>query len=154
MKISLFILALLCSICSFGQLSIKGTITDGQQNLPAVTDLLLGLDSAFVKGVVTDSTGEFIFKNVAPGYYLISASMVGYSRFFSLRISAEDENIIIGKIILEEAATELDEITLSGEKQLFDQKIDRLVINIESSITSSGNTILEVLQKSPLYNQR
>ena len=52
-------------------------------------------------------------------------------------------------IILEEEVTELKEVVVREDKQHFDQKIDRLVINLEGSITSSGNTILEVLQKSP-----
>src|SRR5207344_3671327 len=44
---------------------------------------------------------------------------------------------------------QLNEIVVRAEKPLFEQQIDRLVVNVQSSITSSGNTILEVLQKSP-----
>ncbi len=149
-KSTLFLLAFSCStICSFGQLYIKGKIADQQQFLPSVTVLLLRLDSAIVKGATTDSTGAFIFESVVPDHYLISASMVGYAKFFSERISMEDKNVILPQIILAEVATALGEVVIKEEKQLFDQKIDRLVINLESSITSSGNTILEVLQKSP-----
>ena len=43
----------------------------------------------------------------------------------------------------------MNEVVVKEDKQRFDQKIDRLVINLEGSITASGNTILEVLQKSP-----
>jgi len=150
MKTWPFILVLSCSaICSFGQAYIKGRITNRQQNLPAATVLLLGSDSALVKGVVTDTLGEFIFGNVVPGHYLISSSMVGYSRFLSQRISVVEKNIILPDIILEEAVTELSEVVVKAEKPLFEQKIDRLVVNVQRSITSSGNTILEVLQKSP-----
>ena len=44
---------------------------------------------------------------------------------------------------------ELNEVVVKEDKLRFDQKIDRLVINLEGSVTASGNTILEVLQKSP-----
>lgn len=100
-----------------------------------------------VKGVVTDITGEFIFENITPGPYIISSSMVGYSKFFSQRFNVK-ENIVLPDIILEEAATELNEVVIVAEKPLFEQRIDRLVVNVQQSITSSGNTVLEVLQKS------
>ena len=45
------------------------------------------------------------------------------------------ENVIVSDIILEEEATELNEVVVREDKQRFDQKIDRLVINLEGSIT-------------------
>jgi len=134
---------------SFGQASIKGKVMDRQQNLPFATVLLLDPDSAFVNGVLTNSEGEFIFEHVARGYYLISSSMVGYTNFYSLPILVAEKNIVAPDIILQEASTELDELVIKAEKPLFEQQIDRLVMNVQSSITSSGNTILELLQKSP-----
>jgi len=150
MKTWLFILVSLGWVmCSFGQAFIKGRITNRQQNLPFATVLLLGPDSALVKEVVTDHAGEFIFENITPGHYLVSSTMVGYSKFFSKRISLMEKNIILPDIILEEAATELGEVKIRSAKPLFEQKIDKLVVNVQRSITSSGSTVLEVLQKSP-----
>src|SRR5438552_978527 len=63
-KAGLLMLILSCmAICSFGQVSIKGRITDGKQNLPFANVVLLSADSVLVKGVATDSIGEFIFAN-------------------------------------------------------------------------------------------
>ena len=106
-------------------------------------------DSSIVQGVVTDSIGKFVFKNVLAGKYTISASMVGYSKFLSSSFNVQGESVIVPDIVLMEGTTELNEVVVKEDKQRFDQKIDRLVINLEGSITSSGNTILEVLQKSP-----
>ena len=64
----LFGLSLPHGLC-FGQLAIRGTIKDRQQNLPSVTVLLLNLDSAVMDGSVTDSIGEFVIENVVPGRY-------------------------------------------------------------------------------------
>ena len=117
--------------------------------MPSVTVLLLSADSSVVQGVVTDSIGKFVFKNVLTGQYMISASMVGYSKFLSSGFNVQGESVILPEIVLVEGSTELNEIVVKADKQHFDQKIDRLVINLEGSITASGNTILEVLQKSP-----
>jgi hypothetical protein len=144
----LFGLSLPPGVC-FGQLAIRGTIKDRQQNLPSVTVLLLNLDSAVMDGGVTDSIGEFVIENVVPGRYLISASMVGYTKYLSASISVENKDVVVPEIILEDVPVALNEVVIKAERQLFEQSADRLVINLESSITSSGNTILEVLQKSP-----
>lgn len=141
---------LLClAIGSFGQSQIKGVVKGGQQNLPSATVLLLSLDSTLVKGVVTDTDGQFVIENVALGHYLISSSMLGYTKFSSQPVLVKDENSIVVDIALQEAITELNEIVIKAEKPLFEQQRDRLVVNVGNSITSSGNTILYILQKSP-----
>jgi hypothetical protein len=150
MKTLLLILGLLCcTTFSFGQFSIQGMVTDGHESLPSATILLLALDSAVVEGVVTNPSGAFIFDHVVPGQYVVSVSMVGYAKFFSTGFSVTDHDIDLREIILREATTELGELIITEQRQFFDQKIDRLVINLQSSISSSGNTMLEVLQKTP-----
>jgi len=149
-KIQLFILFFLSTAAySFGQVSIKGRIKDHQQNLSFATVTLLNPDSSTIKTVSANDYGEFIFENVSPGLYMVSSSVVGYSKFLSGQISVENTNIVLADIILKEATTELNVVTVKAKKPLFEQKIDRLVVNVQSSITSSGNTVLDVLQKSP-----
>ena len=137
------------AIYSFGQVSIKGRIKDQRQNLSFATVVLLNPDSSTIKTVAADGYGEFAFENVSPGFYLVSSSVVGYSKFFSDSVSVENKNIILPDIILKEVTTELNVVTVKAKKPLFEQKIDRLVVNVQSSITSSGNTVIDVLQKSP-----
>ena len=150
MKIQLLILFSLCSgIGSFGQGSIKGRIKDQRQNLSFATVALLKPDSSTIKTVAADGYGQFIFENVSPGSYLVASSVVGYSKFFSENIFVENASITLPDVILKEATTELNVVTVKAKKPLFEQKIDRLVVNVQSSITSSGNTVLDVLQKSP-----
>ena len=117
--------------------------------MPFANVVLLSADSVLVKGVATDSIGEFIFANVVPGQYMISTSMTGHSKYLSLPVSVREKNILLPDIVLEEAVTKLDEVVVKAEKPLFEQQVDRLVVNVQKSISSSGNTILEVLQKSP-----
>ena len=44
---------------------------------------------------------------------------------------------------------QLSEVTVEAQKPLFEQHLDRLVVNVQSSITSAGATALEVLERSP-----
>ena len=148
-RLLFFITSVVYASTAFSQISITGSIKDNQQNLPLVTVLLLNLDSTMVKGAVTDQTGNFTIENVMPGFYLISASMVGYSSFISQQIHVASANIDLNETILDESATQLGELTVNAQKPLFDQQIDRIVVNVSNSILSTGNSVLEVLQKSP-----
>ena len=43
----------------------------------------------------------------------------------------------------------LEKITVTGRKPVYEQKTDRMVINVKNSITSAGGTALDVLERSP-----
>jgi hypothetical protein len=150
LKSKLFIFVLSCAAhCAFGQVSIKGIVADQTESIPAATVLLLHADSSLVKGIVTDQHGEFIFQNISPGRYFISPSMMGYAKSPLISVLVNDKDVLLSPIVLNETSTELNAVEVIAEKPMFEQQIDRLVVNVQNSITSSGNTILEVLQKSP-----
>ena len=44
---------------------------------------------------------------------------------------------------------QIQEVDVVAKKPVYELKVDRMVVNVENSITSSGNTALEVLEKSP-----
>ena len=43
----------------------------------------------------------------------------------------------------------LDSITVTGKKPLYEHKQGKLVINVQNSIAGAGNTVLDVLERSP-----
>jgi hypothetical protein len=134
---------------AIAQADITGRIVDARQHLPFATVVLLSEDSTFINGVVTDSSGVFSFGGVVPGNYRVSASMMGYTKYLSQTISVSKVIVKLGDITLEESSTHLNELIIKENRQMIDQKIDRLVINLGGSITSAGNSVLEVLQKAP-----
>jgi len=111
---------LLFLVCSFfnaiSQASIQGRVSDHHQNLPSVTVLLLNQDSALVKGVITNTNGEFVFEQVNSGKYRVSASMVGYTPYISTLVNIDKENITLPNIMLAENITELGEIVVRAER--------------------------------------
>ena len=44
----------------------------------------------------------------------------------------------------------MDEVTVTGTKDLIENKIDRLVYNAEKDVTSKGGTAADVLKAPPL----
>ncbi|HET6768309.1 MAG TPA: outer membrane beta-barrel protein [Chitinophagaceae bacterium] len=135
------------------QSRIHGKITDttGKPIANANVLLLNSNDSVLVKGILTTVTGSYIFENINAGNYLVSATHTGikpaYSRRFEM--SNSNENIDMGIIMLEETSVTLADVTVVAKKPLYEQKIDRLVINVAASITAAGSTALDVLERSP-----
>lgn len=145
----LFFLLALCASTSFAQVSLKGRVTSSQQPKPSATVSLFQADSTLAKAAITDTDGVFLFTNVAPGTYRLAATMVGYAPFSSLSFSVADTNATLPTIELEELSAELSAVVVKAQKPLFEQKIDRIILNVQSTITAAGSTVLDVLQKSP-----
>ena len=144
---------ILLSLHVASQSSVKGIIVD--KSLKAVPNanvlLLNSTDSVLVKGMITTSTGAFIFENINKGKYIVSSTFTGFEQVYSpaFNIDEASDAIDIGTLPLNQSISELNTVTVTGRKPLYQQLIDRTVINVENSITSSGSTALEVLMRSP-----
>lgn len=155
LQTALGLLALLfsCLQTALSQTQITGTITDAAgQPLPAATVLLLNAaDSSLVKGQIGAADGTYTFEQIAPGEYRLRMSMLGFSDhvsdIFSLKNQSGKKDL--GTVILRESIAQLDAVSIIAKKPLFEQQIDRMVVNVANSVTSAGTTALEVLQRSP-----
>src|SRR5262249_30707031 len=107
--------------------------------------------SSTVKFSVTDKDGNYEFLNISDGKYLVSVSLVGYEKAFSaqIEISAAKTEVNLGTIVLIEEAKSIGGVTVTAKKPFIETKIDKTVVNVESSPTTAGSTALEVLEKSP-----
>ena len=150
----LIAMACLCQIAIIqAQHSVSGAILDGaSQPLPYANVLLLNSeDSTLVKGEISDEQGnyEIIFEQT--GTFFIEATMVGLETTHSavFTIPNDGATINLAPIQLMEEATALSTVEIKAKKPLFEQKIDRMVVNVQGSITSGGATALEVLERSP-----
>ncbi|CAN5479219.1 outer membrane beta-barrel family protein [soil metagenome] len=131
----------------------KGRYVDSLETaIPYANVLLLNsLDSTLVKGEITNGSGNFSLATDKGGKFLVAIKFIGYEDYFSKEINLSEANprIELGNIIPVEISRQLDAVVIEAEKPLFEQKIDRTVINVQSSIASSGGSVLEVLARSP-----
>ncbi|MEO8769485.1 MAG: outer membrane beta-barrel protein [Ferruginibacter sp.] len=111
--------------------------------------LLNSIDSSLIKGSVTETTGDFHFDNIPAGHYLLNISYTGFKTIYSKSFELISTAVYAGDFQLEKEEKELTAVTVVARKAMFEQKIDRMVINVKNSITSAGGTALEVLEKSP-----
>lgn len=153
-SISLFILISFLGFLSNSlpaQSRISGIVQDTEEVGMDLTNVLLlnSTDSAFIRGAITDDQGRFQFERIKAGSYLIRVSRIGYN---NLHTSAFD--VSSGKDVTLDAISFTEGITLRiidviERPPLYTPKIDRLVINVSSSIVFSGTTALDILERSP-----
>ncbi|MEJ7768395.1 MAG: outer membrane beta-barrel protein [Chitinophagaceae bacterium] len=143
-----------------GQVRITGKVMkDGNDPLANANVLILrSKDSSLVRGTISDKNGLYTFQNVFPGQYLVSITFTGLRQTYiaPFSLSNDDHNKNLGETVLSRSLVDLKGVHVVARKPLFEQKIDRMVINVSSSITYAGGTALEVLERSPgvLVNQQ
>lgn len=152
-RVFFVIMFLLSGIFSlYAQSKIHGEVVDtlGKPIAQANVLLLTPKDSSLIKGMLSKEDGTYFFENVTPGKYLITSSHTGFKNSFTSIFQINDhQNIKIETITLAEAPIQLKGVSITVKKPLYEQKIDRLVINVAGSITSAGSTALDVLERSP-----
>ncbi|KAA9035940.1 TonB-dependent receptor [Ginsengibacter hankyongi] len=160
MRISAIVVRMLLTAACFfyfgycsAQFGISGkVVNENNEPVAGATVLLLQQrDSALVRGVITSHSGNYLFEKITAGLYFIRCSYTGFelldSKPFELKGNKGNPGMELLKLLQKQV--KLSDVKVVAKKPLFEQKIDRLVINVSNSITSAGSTALEVLERSP-----
>jgi outer membrane receptor protein involved in Fe transport len=150
----LFLIGFLIPVTGYSQ--IQGSVRDeNNQPVPFANILLLKqTDSTLVTGVMATEEGTYNITSFDAGTFIIGVRMIGYKPAFSEPFEVKDpkEHVHHEPMFIESESVQLADVNVVAKKPLYEMKIDRMVVNVENSITSSGSTALEVLEKSPGIN--
>lgn len=104
-----------------------------------------------VDGTVADEKGKFELNKIASGEYRILISFIGYANKTLDKITLnKGQELDLGTVRLVSNAKTLNEVTVTGQSALIEEKVDRLVYNAEKDISSKGGDASDVLRKVPL----
>jgi len=121
----------------------------------AVPFVYIGLanssDTALIKITIADEKGNYSIEAEKAGTFRLIVSAVGFEKYFSAPfvLSAGHWAYKAPDIILKSEAHLLNSIQVVSQRPFMEQKIDRTVYNIQNSIISSGNNVLDILGKLP-----
>ncbi|MBP1839998.1 TonB-dependent receptor domain-containing protein [Formosa algae] len=149
-KIITFLLIISNSLFAFSQ--ITGKIVD-EANLPleyATVALYNQNNKTLISGVITDSKGDFEFKNIKKGTFYIEASFIGYEvkTINNITILNTRETKDLGQLLLT-LGTNLDEVVIQGERSTVVNKIDRQVFDAETFTSAQGGSTIDVIRNLP-----
>ena len=135
------------------QASISGSVVDNKKKPveAATISLMKAADSSLFKISITDKAGKFSFQNIPVGSYFINTSAITYAKLNSTVFELNGTSVSkeIDAIVLQPETKTLSTVTVTSKKPLIEQKIDRMIVNVDASVTNVGSTALEVLEKSP-----
>lgn len=131
--------------------TLTGKVYDeNKEAMPFAHVLLLQQpDSVLVKGVTTDTKGGFVVEGISIGNYLLNISLLGYEPYYRSIALTDLKEHSTGNIQLSPMSQQLQGVQVVGRKALFQLMSDRLILNVGSLPTFSGNNALQVLQKAP-----
>ena len=137
-----------------GNAKISGIVVDSALTKAVEYATIALVDKTTTKpidGTIADDKGRFTLTKVAEGDYRLVVRFIGYADKIIGNVNVgKGDNIDVGVIKLSVSATTLDAVTVTGEKSLIEEKVDRLVYNAEKDLTSKGGDAADVLRKVPL----
>lgn len=133
------------------QIKISGLLMDSTASKPIeFAAVALMKDGKIIEGVSSDFKGRFVFSKVRPDKYAVRASLMGYVTKTVENIAAtNNEDFEMGIIKLTPDVKKLNEVTVTEQKSLFEEKADRMVYNAEKDISIKGGDATDVLKKIP-----
>lgn len=140
-----FFFFLLITAFSYAQ-SISGKVLDKNQNIVPYVEIV-AIKNNIKTEVISDENGIFILNLPEDGIYLIEV-VQNDSKVYSKKEVVK--GIIRGNLIIEPLKeTDIKEVKLTIKRRLIERKIDRLIFNVENSISTHGGDAMDALKLTP-----
>ncbi len=134
----------------------SGVVLDeNNEPVPYATVSILNTENnEILTGTIAEGDGKWVIKNIPEGKFKVSISFIGYAPITSgpFTVTGKGESYDLGNTILEPSSTELDEVVVEGERELIEDKVDRIVYNAEQDLTTAGGDASDVLRRVPLLS--
>ncbi len=135
----------------FNQLSaqVSGTITDKDKEALPGASVALFQGGELVAGTTTDDRGYFSLP-AGPGDYVLEVSFISFEKLSrKISISPAGEAVDFGTIVIKEASSKLDEVTVEAQASMMEFQQDKRVFNVAKDLSSAGSNGSEILNNIP-----
>jgi iron complex outermembrane receptor protein len=134
--------------------TVSLTVTDnlGKPVEGASVSLFKAKDSVLFRTGITESSGTVLFENISSGNFFCTVSHLGFitGTVPGFELQQDQSGIILPAIqLLPKSNTDLKSVTVTAKKPFIQKLSDRIVVNVEGSIMSTGSSVMEVLERSP-----
>ena len=122
---------------------MNGKVLDENNRPIELASCYLMIDTIAVQSEFSDSIGFFTFGNITSFNHIIIRYLNIEQQFL---ININSDTTIVFNFNLNK---QLEEITITNKKPLIEKQIDRIIYNVENSISSIGLSAYDVIRKSP-----
>ena len=152
-KLFLFSLLSLSFFRSISQSIIAGKIVDSSDiGIPYADILLLDEEGNWTNDrTSSNENGDFKLSTKENGVFKISIISIGFEKhesdFFSINLN---KSVDLQTINLEQESFELNDVDVTARRKIaYKREIDRTIIDLENDSSTSGSTILDILERTP-----
>lgn len=139
-----------------GNGKISGLLMDSTSNKPveyATIALINQKTGKPIDGTTADDKGRFTISKIAPGDYSLQATFLGFKEKYVRNIKIDKgSDIQVGLIKLTADVRTLSEVDVTGQRNIIEEKVDRLVYNAEKDVTSKGGDAADVMRRVPMLS--
>ncbi len=131
--------------------SLSGTIVDSASRQPlqkATVSLYVGNDTKPAAEALSGGDGSYRFLFLKPAIYSIKIVFVGFRSYIKNNLTITNAPVV-QNVYLSSSAKALQSITVTGTRSLIQNKVDRIVYNVDKDVTSQGAMATDVLRKIP-----
>lgn len=131
---------------------LKGTVLDHNAAPLAFASVTLHQeeDSAFIKGTATDLDGKFELSVHKAGRFLLKISFLAYAdKWVPIKQPEEGQDWELLPITLIIQDNRTRQITVEGERNLMELKLDKRVYNVDKDIDNRGKNASDILDNIP-----
>ena len=161
MKISYFLFVLLTCLALINTnlkaqntIQLFGQVVGGDQQTPleyATVVLLENESDKLLAGTTTEADGSFSLQADQSDFY-VEVSFIGYASTTIKSLEVVNGRVALGNIVLKDDSQTLSEVVVRAEKSQTEFKLDKRVFNVGKDLSSTGASVLEVLNNVPSVN--
>ncbi|MEP1088362.1 outer membrane beta-barrel family protein [Algoriphagus sp.] len=107
-----------------------------------------------VAGAVADGDGKFFITGMDPGTYDLKISFLGFETktISGIQVVAKTGDVNIGEIEMTDEGLALEEVTVQGQRELIEERVDRTIYKAENDKTTAGGDGTDVLRRVPMLS--
>ena len=144
---NIIIILLFVSLSGYSQYRISGKLVNENKFPVENAEIIIqALNFVDLNYELTNKNGEFTLSNINKGDYKLIV------RYFSENIYSQnisiDSNLLLETIVIN-VGISLKDVIIEAKKPLIENKVDRLVFNVENSISVAGGNALDALKLTP-----
>ncbi len=136
---------------------IVGTAKDlntGEPVAYATAALYVTGSETNIAGAVADGEGKFFITGMDPGTYELRLSFLGFETktVSDIQVDSKTGDVNIGEIEMTDKGLALEEVTVQGQRDLIEERVDRTIYKAENDKTTAGGDGTDVLRRVPMLS--
>jgi outer membrane receptor protein involved in Fe transport len=107
-----------------------------------------------IAGAVADGDGKFFITGMDPGTYDLKLSFLGFETKIvnGIKVASKTGDTNIGEISMSDEGLALEEVTVQGQRDLIEERVDRTIYKAENDKTTAGGDGTDVLRRVPMLS--